>query len=149
MIYRDFILQLNLSQNLITKQLKVEIYHSLVYILASLQNSSIRASWVFQQEPVYLVTGAVLPAISPSLVHKRAVELRLPQADVDLIMQTAEPLGERVAAARIRVVGLQSAGRKWDFSQSCLLFLKTPSSHYVLISFKYIYSLFFLVGIIK
>lgn len=60
------------------------------------------------------VAGAILPAVFPSLVHKRAVELGLPQPDVYLVMKTAEPLGESVAAACIRMIGLQSVGGEWN-----------------------------------
>lgn len=51
------------------------------------------------------VTGAVSPAVPPPLVHARAVELGLPQPDVDVIMDTTEPLGEGMAALGVWLIG--------------------------------------------
>lgn len=52
-----------------------------------------------------LVTGAIFPAILPPLVHAGAVELGLPQPDVDVIMDTTEPLREGMAATGVWLIG--------------------------------------------
>lgn len=52
-----------------------------------------------------LVTGAIFPAIPPPLIHARAVELGLPQPDVDVIMDTTEPLREGMAAPGVWLIG--------------------------------------------
>lgn len=51
------------------------------------------------------VAGAILPSISPPLVHTGTVELRLAQSHIDVIMDTAEPLRQGMAAPRVRLIG--------------------------------------------
>lgn len=51
------------------------------------------------------VTGTIFPSIFPPLIHTGAVELRLAQLCIDVIMETTEPLGESVAAAGVRSIG--------------------------------------------
>lgn len=50
------------------------------------------------------VTGTVFPAVPPPLVHTRAVELGLPQPHVDVVMDTAEPLREGMAAPGVWLI---------------------------------------------
>lgn len=52
-----------------------------------------------------LVTGTIFPAIPPPLVHTSAVELGLPQPDVDVVMNAAEPLRESMAAPGVWLIG--------------------------------------------
>lgn len=51
-----------------------------------------------------LITGAILPAISPTLVYKGTVEFRLAQLLVHLIVKSAKPLGQVGSAAGIRLI---------------------------------------------
>lgn len=52
-----------------------------------------------------LVTGAIFPAIPPPLIHARAVELGLPQPDIDVIMDATKPLREGMAAPSVWLIG--------------------------------------------
>ena len=61
------------------------------------------------------VTGTIFPSIFPPLVHTGAVELRLAQPDVDVIMDTTEPLRKSMAAPGVWLIGFQSVERKWCF----------------------------------
>lgn len=73
------------------------------------------------------VTRTIFPSIFPPLVHKRAVKLWLSQSDVDVVVKTTEPLRKSVAAAGLRLIGLQSAERK-----SFIYFLPSKTPKYCL-----------------
>lgn len=51
------------------------------------------------------VTGAIFPAIPPPLIHTGAVKLGLAQPDVDVIVDTTEPLRKSVAAPGVWLIG--------------------------------------------
>lgn len=51
-----------------------------------------------------LVTGAVLPAVTPSLIYSGAVKIRLAQLPIHLIVQTAQPLAEGDPSACVWLV---------------------------------------------
>ena len=57
----------------------------------------------------WLVTGAIFPAIAPALIHQGAVEVRLAQLAVHLVVQTAEPLGEAHTSACVWLVPVYPA----------------------------------------
>lgn len=52
-----------------------------------------------------LVTGAIFPSILPPLIHTGAVELNLAQPDIDVIVDTTEPLRKSMAAPGVRLIG--------------------------------------------
>lgn len=54
---------------------------------------------------ISLVTGPIFPSIPPPLIHTGAVELGLSQPDIDVIMDTTEPLRQRVAAPGVWLIG--------------------------------------------
>lgn len=51
------------------------------------------------------VTGTILPSVFPPLIHSGAVELRLAESHVDVIVDTTEPLRQIMAAPRVRLIG--------------------------------------------
>ena len=51
------------------------------------------------------ITGAVFPAVPPSLVHARAVKLGFAEPGVDVVVEATEPLGEGAATAGVGPVG--------------------------------------------
>lgn len=52
-----------------------------------------------------LVTGAVFPSVLPPLIHAGAVELRLAQPDIDVVVDTTEPLRKSMATPGVRLIG--------------------------------------------
>ena len=53
------------------------------------------------------IARTILPAVSPTLVHAGTVKLGLAQPDIDIIMETTEPLREGLATTCIRLIGCQ------------------------------------------
>lgn len=54
---------------------------------------------------ISLVTGPIFPSIPPPLIHTGAVELGLSQPDIDVIMDTTEPLREGMAVPGVWLIG--------------------------------------------
>lgn len=66
--------------------------------------------WIILLLPRDLITGAVLPAISPAFVDKRTVKLRLAKFLIHVVVKPAKPLRQLSSAAGVGLISPYSRG---------------------------------------